>query len=356
MTILLCGGGTLGPVTPLLTVVRSMKKMRNDVSFVWAGTPDGPEAALVLREEIRFVSIPVAKLSRYPSLHWLTWPRDYVRARRAARQILDEVRPTLVVGAGGFTQVPLMQEADRRKLPCVIHQLDAAPTLSNRVIARRCRSVTTSFEYSSPPFGRNVQTMRVSTPCRYAGVAIPDKEAGASYFFLDPARPIVFVFGGGTGALLLNQAMDIVRERLPNVQFIFATGEGRGARLAADRRTVVKKFLDERDMLFAYAASDVIVCRAGMGTLSELAVLSRSAIVVPIPNSHQEENAEALKEGIVVVEQRDGFEEHLKRILTSDPRLLTLEARQSLGKTLNRLLPTSDGMELAERWLHLINM
>ena len=270
-----------------------------------------------------------------------------------ARHILDDIRPDLIVGAGGFTQVPVMREAEKRGIPCAIHQLDTTPTLSNRLVAARCRSLTTSFEYSSPPFGRNVTTTRIPTPCRFANVSIPDKESGSSYFFLDHTRPIVFVFGGGTGARALNHAMEIVHERLTDVQWIFATGEGRGAGLVVDRRTVVKTFFDERDMLFAYAAADVVVCRAGMGTVSELAALSKPAIIVPIPNSHQEANAEALKEGIVIVRQTEHLHDELRA--TIEGLLPDRERLAHMGSTLHRLLPTDNGTALAERWLDLIN-
>lgn len=352
MKILFCGGGTLGPVTPLLAVARHMLQMRSDLSLAWAGTPNGPEVEMVKREGMPFFCIPVAKFSRHPSLRWLTWPRNYVHAQRAARQLLDEMRPDLVVGAGGFTQVPVMRSALKRSIPCAIHQLDAMPTYSNRIVAKHCLSVTTSFRHASPPFGRGVHTNRVSTPCRFANVTIPDEEAAASYFFLDHTRPIIFVFGGGTGAVALNRAIDVIRTRLSNeVQFINATGVGRGIGLVSDRRTVVKERMDERDMLFAYAAADVVVCRAGIGTLADLATLSKPAIVVPIPDSHQEMNAHALKEGIEIVKQGDRFEENLERTLTE---LLDDPARRLfMGETLHRLFPTDTGSELAERWLRL---
>ncbi len=352
MKILLCGGGTLGPVTPLLAVVRSMKKIRNDLSFAWVGTSTGPEHAVVVREGIPFFSIPVAKLPRYFSLAWLTVPRDLLRALRAARKIFDDTDPDLIVGMGGFTQAPIMREARKRNIPCAIHQLDATPTLSNRFVAKLCGSATTSFEYVSPPFG-SVASTRVATPCRFSGMTIPDREAAADRFFLDPSRPIAFVFGGGTGARVLNHAMDVVCERLPDaIQFILVTGEGRGTGRTSDRRTIVKERLDERDMLFAYAASDLVICRAGMGTLSELAALSKPAIVIPIPDSHQEQNAEQLTDGIKIVRQTDGFE---KQLATALEALLNGQTEcQRLGTTLHALLPTDDGTSVAERWLDLI--
>lgn len=352
-SVLFTGGGTLGPVTPLLAVARKIHALRRDSSFAWAGTADGPESEIIMREGISFTGVPIAKVPRYPSLRWLTWPREYVRARRIARQMIHDVDPALIVGAGGFTQVPLMHEAHRRRIPCVIHQLDATPTLSNRLVASFCRAVTTSFEYPTSPFGR-VKTTRVPTPCRFAGETIPQREDGASYFFLDPTHPIIFAFGGGTGAFALNQAVNVLHTRLAsNVQFLHVTGAGRGAGLAADRRTVIKEFMDEKDMRFAYAAADLVICRAGMGTLAELATLRKAAIVIPLPNSHQEANAFALRDGIERIEQRERFEESLERAirkLLDDPK-----KRATLGETLHRLLPTDDGSACARICIHAMS-
>lgn len=348
MKILFAGGGTLGPVTPLLAVARRMKKLRPTpyaLEFAWAGTIEGPESAVVGREGIPFYGVPVAKFPRYPSMKWLTWPRDYMRAKKIVRQILDDVRPDLVIGAGGFTEVPVMREAARRKIPCALHQLDFTPGLSNRLVAKLCKSVTTSFSDSR----LSTHDSRAATPCRFSGMTIPDKESGASYFFLDHNQPIVFVVGGGTGALALNRAMNVVKHRLPpEVQFIHQTGRGKEG-MEPSRRAVVKEFMDERDMLFAYGAADIVVCRAGMGTLSELAALSKAAIVVPIPDSHQEANARALAEGIEIVRQRDGFED----MLESRIRELIKDhiRRDELGATLHKLLPTDDGSELAQIWI-----
>ena len=105
MNILFCGGGTLGPVTPLLAVSRNLKRLSTldfRLSFAWVGTPVGPEAPLVARERIPFMGIPVAKLPRYFSFEWLTQPREFLREKRMARHILDNIRPDLIVGAGGY--------------------------------------------------------------------------------------------------------------------------------------------------------------------------------------------------------------------------------------------------------------
>jgi UDP-N-acetylglucosamine--N-acetylmuramyl-(pentapeptide) pyrophosphoryl-undecaprenol N-acetylglucosamine transferase len=358
MTILFTGGGTLGPVTPLLAVARRMRKMRPTLEFAWAGTQGGPERVVVERERMDFYPIPVAKIPRYVSWEWVRWPGRYRAAKKSARELLMRIKPSLVVGAGGFTQVPIMREASKMGIPCVIHQLDSVPTLSNKIVASRCALVTTSFLYPTSPFGQ-VNTEVVATPTRFAGVTVPDKEAAASRYLLKPDQPIVFVVGGGTGAQAINEAVwrmmgTTKGQSYPNIQIIHATGQGKGGGDVQRATGYMGKylsyeFLDEQDMLFAYAAADVVVCRAGMGTLTDLATLKKAAIVIPIPDSHQEANTEAVKEGIVVVRQDASLG---TQILAEIQRLMEDDqTRQKMGETLHRLLPTDDGTELARRYL-----
>ena len=352
MTILFVGGGTLGPVTPLMAVLRRMKKLQPELLFAWAGTPDGPERELIEREGVSFYPIPVAKFARQFSWSWFSWPSNFMRARRVVRELLDKVQPSLVVGLGGFTQVPVMQQAAKRGIKCAIHQLDKEPTLSNRLVASLCSSVTAAFEYETSPFGQ-VKTERVATPTRVVGSVVPDKEAGAERFFLHSHQPIVFVFGGGTGAQALNEAVWAMQPKLSStVQIIHMTGKGKSHLAQSKEGYIVKEFLDEKDMLFAFTAADVIVCRAGMGTLSDLAALSKTAILVPIPDTHQEKNVDAVKAGVTLVEQHIGFAETLR--LTIEELLPQTKHREELGKKLHELLPTDDGSALAERWLRLL--
>lgn len=345
----------MGPVTPLLAVLRQIRKRRPDIQFVWAGTPTGPERQVVEKDGIHFYTIPPAKLARYPSWSWVTWPIAYWKARKIADEVLEKVAPSLVVSIGGFTAVPLMKQAAKQHIPCAIHQLDLRVGLSNSVLAPLCQSVTTSFEYSKLPF-RGVQSERIPTPCRYAGRQMPDRHAAVEFFGLDPSHPVVFVTGGGTGALAINQAMkEILDLELKVTQIIHLTGLGKkhlqnGELLLSKSGYVVSEFFTEEEMLMAYAAADVVVSRAGMGAISELACLSKPSIFVPIPKSHQEDNAKRLS--VPVVHQAGHFSKKLRATILEFIR--NVDEREKLGQRLHQALPTDDGSALAERWLKLI--
>src|SRR3989338_1247008 len=344
-TFLFAGGGTLGPVTPLLEVARRLRAMHPDARFVWAGTDHGPERDLVTSSDMTFVTIPVAKLPRYLSWQTVMAPFSYLQARAAASRLISQYHPDAVVSAGGFTVVPVVAAAASR-IPCIAHQLDYQVGLSNRMVARKAAIVTTSFDYPVSPFGTGVETRHIPTPVRFSSRDLPSRDDACRSFGFDPLRPVIFAFGGGTGARALNQAIETVRRRLPkDAQPLHLTGAGRGVGATSEPpRYVVEDFLSDR-MLAAYAAADLIVCRAGMGALSELAALSKPAITVPIPDSAQLANAKALKDAVRVVQQSGRFERDLENAIID--LLNDREARARLGRLLHETLPTDDGRTMA---------
>lgn len=350
MNIVFVGGGTLGPVTPLLAAARRLKRLKPEVKLFWIGTPSGPERPLVEAQGIPFRSLPVVKWPRYPSLRWFTFPFDWARVRALAKRAVAEINPDAVVTAGGFTAVPVFFEAAKRGIPCFAHQLDREPGMANRRIAKLCGSMTTSFEYERPPFGEWVHDERIATPSRFASAEAMSRDEGCKTFGLDPHRPVVLIFGGGTGAQALNDMMSETRDAwLKMAQVIHVTGIGKSTKGTASAGYAVKSFLD-KDMLAAYAAADVVICRAGMGAFAEIAALKKAAILVPMPHSHQEANARAFEDrgaAVVVRQDTQAFSENL---LSAARHLLENAAeRQAIGERAHAFLPTDDGTEFAKR-------
>lgn len=353
LTVLFVGGGTMGPVTPLLAVMRRMRAMRPELLFAWAGTPNGPERAVIEAEGISFFAVPIAKVPRYFSVGWFTFPFRLYAARRAAKKILEEVDPVLVASVGGFTSVPVMREARKRGTRCVIHQLDAEPGLANRTVAKWCKAVTTSYAYEIPPFS-GVKSEQAPTPCRFAKVEMSTRDVAAKRFGFDAFRPIVFVVGGGTGASSLNHAIwSRQREWLGNAQIIHLCGIGKMEQHESNamHRYVLSEFFNEARMKDAYAAADLVISRAGIGGISDIAALKKAAIFVPIPYSHQELNVQRLPCD-VVRQQGDDFS---VRLIEEAKRLLEDESgRERLGQAVHDAFPTDDGSALAKRWLALV--
>ncbi len=350
-SVLFAGGGTLGPVTPLLAVARKLREVRPDIGLVWVGTPDGPERALVEEANIPFFTVPVAKLPRYVSVQTLLFPWRWMQARRAADLLVKRIKPLAVVSVGGFTAMPVVQAAYARHVPCLTHQLDVTPGLTTKLIAKKCVSVTTSFAYDIPPFGKDVITERIPTPTRMGRSRLPERTEACARLGMDPHKRITLVIGGGTGAQALNEAVwASLDELLEHTQMIHATGVGKGSSAHRSRATKGYKVYELiENMSDVYAVADLVVCRAGLGTLSEIAACALPALVIPIPESHQEANAHAFarEEGCVVLKQDDVFQRQFKTKLLE---LLDDEiTRFHIGERAHRVLPTDDGTAFVQR-------
>ncbi len=349
MKILFAGGGTLGPVTPLLAVAEAWKRTDPSVEFVWVGTPNGPERGAVEAAGIRFLSLPVARLTRYPSVEWLTLPWNLLRASRGAWEILRRERPNLVASAGGYTGVPLVAMARAQGIPSWLHQSDVRPILSSVLSAPFVSWITVAWESTAKAFPAN-KTRVVGNPARRSVLAA-DRDVALARFGLDPSRPTVLVTAGGGGSLWVNRQMETIgAELVRDANVIHLTGIGKltDALQGFGTNYVVEELLTG-GMADALAAADVVVCRAGMGTITELAAWRKPSIVVPLPDSPQEDNARVLADASAAMVLRQGattpqeFLEAVLGLLRDDPR------RRALSSAIASILPTDVAETLVAR-------
>lgn len=298
MKILFAGGGTLGPVTPLLAVAEEIRRRKPDAECVFVGTPDGPERRLIEEAGFRFLPLPAPKLRRYASLRSLALPFTLATAFWRAMRLIGREKPDAVVGAGGYVQVPLGCAARLRGVKLAVHQQDVVPSLSNKLLAPFAHAVTACFESSLADFPKR-KTSVVGNPVRRA-VEEGKRERGLEILGFSGELPIVLAFGGGTGSAFLN---DLIASASPLwtgfADLVHITGlEKAPARLPKLTHPERYRRLDfvGADMAHLLAAADVVISRAGMGTLTELAALAKPVILVPIADSHQEKNAEYVVE------------------------------------------------------------
>ncbi|MEI7512299.1 MAG: glycosyltransferase [Candidatus Uhrbacteria bacterium] len=334
MKILFAGGGSLGPVTPLLATLQAIRRLEPSASFIWAGTPDGPERELVEAEAVPFTAIPIAKFPRYPDIRWLTFPFDAFSASRAARQLIDREQPDVVVSVGGFTAVPVIRAASRIGIPCMIHQLDVTPTWSNRLVESLCSSRTSSFEIPG------YELLPTPTRFQFGGVGTHTS-----------SRPIVLIMGGGQGASAINKAVaEKLNRWVLKADVIHIAGKGKTDGAEEREGYSVHELLNADGMKRAYAAADLVITRAGIGSLSEIAALKKAAIIVPIPGSHQEANAIAFdtaQAGLYIKQDQEDFADILLQqaaLLLDDP-----ERCEKMGETAHVFFATDDGTAFARK-------
>jgi len=291
MRVLLAGGGTAGHTSPLLATADALRRLDPDVEIVCVGTPRGLENTVVPAAGYPLEHISPVPLPRRPSGELARVPGRLRGAMREARSVLERTRPDVVVGYGGYVSVPVYLAA-RRRMPIVVHEQNALPGLANRVGARLARRVAVSFpdtrlphaEYVGLPLRRMISTL---------DRAALRGEARA-FFGLDPDRPTLLVTGGSQGARNLNNAVSGAAATLgeAGVQVLHVVGpQGEATPVETDVPYIVVPFVDRMDL--AYAAADVVVCRAGASSVSEAAAVGLPAVFVPLPigNGEQEHNA-----------------------------------------------------------------
>ena len=304
MRIVITGGGTGGHLFPALAVHDALRARRPEASALFVGVAGGVEATILPQRGHAFRGLTVSQVSgkglrgRLFAALWL--PGTVLQAMR----IVQEFRPQVVFGVGGYASVPTILAAVLRGVPRVIHEQNAIPGLANRALGGMASAVAVSFANTAGFFPAR-RTQVTGNPVR-AEIRAGDPPSARARLGLAGDAFTVLVFGGSQGAHRLNQA---VLESLPelardgeNLQFVHATGardlaDVRRGYEASGVRARVEPFID--DMAPAYQAADFVVCRAGAGTVFELAVVGKPALLVPFPyaaNDHQRLNAEAAVE------------------------------------------------------------
>lgn len=327
MKVLFSGGGTLGPVTPLLAVAAEIRRRQPDTVLTWFGTKTGPERALVEAAGIKFVAIPSGKLRRYASGSNILDVFRIAAGCFAAFWLLLRDRPNVIVSAGGFVAVPVVWAGWLLRIPSHIHQMDVRPGLANRLCQPFARSISVSLEKSLADFPKK-KTVWTGNPVRPELLTGSRAEA-EKIFYLDAGVPTVLALGGGTGSSALNALVKGASHFTQRTcQIIHLSGKGKKDVHVAIRYHQLE-FL-AADMRHALAAADVVVARAGMGSLTELAALGKPAIIVPIPKSHQEDNARyfAARGAAIFLDEPSLTPERLaaeiKSLLTDPDRLVKM--------------------------------
>jgi UDP-N-acetylglucosamine--N-acetylmuramyl-(pentapeptide) pyrophosphoryl-undecaprenol N-acetylglucosamine transferase len=334
MKIIFCGGGTLGPVTPLLATIEKLKEIDPKITPVWVGTRRGVERDVVTRLGIEYHWLASAKLRRYFDWRSFLTPFVAVAGVAGAIWIIMKTQPKAVVAAGAFTQVPLVMVSRLMSIPAIIHQQDVEAGLANRISSYDAKIVTAAFDISAKQFGKR-QVKTIGNPVRSLVAVLVDpvkraaaREAGLKRWGLDPSKPTLLVLGGGTGALGLNERIVRNADALTaKNNVLHQTGRGKLVMMKPKSGYTAVEFMNE-EIAEAYAVADMTVSRAGMGTLTELGVLGIPPVLVPNPG-HQESNAAYLKDRSAAVVIASGasdqeFTDTILRLMADRERRLVL--------------------------------
>lgn len=315
--IIISGGGTGGHIFPALSIAGAILEKDSSAEILFVGAEGKMEMEKVPAAGYRIIGLPVAGLKRSFSLSNLAIPFKLYKSLSLAGKILKEFKPDAVVGVGGYASAPMLWKAEKRGIPCLIQEQNSYAGLTNKIVGRKARKICVAYEGMERffPAGKIIFTGNpIRKNIRPAGER--ERAEGIGHFKLNPDLPTVLVVGGSLGCGTLNNVMrqwclESVK-KTPPYQVIWQSGknyaasvralfselkgsekEEGGMRIYGNLRNC--DFISKMDL--AFAAADVVVSRAGAGTISELCAAGKACIFVPSPvvaEDHQTHNAMSL--------------------------------------------------------------
>lgn len=310
--ILISGGGTGGHIFPALAIANALRRRLN-AEILFIGADNRMEMERVPDAGYPIKGLPVAGFNRKNLLKNIGVFLKLRKSLRMARDIVQDFNPDIAIGVGGYCSGPTLKAAQKAGVPTLIQEQNSYAGVTNKLLAANAKTICVAY----PDMGRffpGDKIVLTGNPIRRdLTERQPDKEKARTNFGLNPELPTLLVVGGSLGALTVNESLEAGIKRLTDngIQVIWQTGKNFGERapeaVKGLKGAVVTKFIS--DMPSAYAAADLVVSRAGAGTISELEILGKPVILVPSPNvaeDHQTKNARALSDKGAAILVTDG--------------------------------------------------
>lgn len=317
--VIISGGGTGGHIFPAIAIANALRRIEPDIEILFVGANGRMEMERVPEAGYEIIGLDIQGIDRSSLLKNLTLPFKMVDSLIRARKIIREFEADVAVGVGGFASGPLLMAANNMGLPTLIQEQNSYAGLTNKSLGKKAKKICVAYEGMDKFFPAE-KVILTGNPIRRDSVAIEGKrEFALQIFGLQPHKKTILIIGGSLGAKQMNgYVLDVVHElaEKDDVQFIWQTGKTyyEDMQEILDVSRVIPAnvkavpFLERMDL--AYAAADLIISRAGAGTISELCVVGKPVILVPSPNvaeDHQTKNAQALvaKNAAVMISEAD---------------------------------------------------
>lgn len=314
--LIVSGGGTGGHIFPALSIANAVKAKCPEAEILFVGAENRMEMQRVPAAGYQIVGLPVSGFDRKNLLKNIAVLWRLMKSRRKARRIIRDFGPHVAVGVGGYASGPTLKEAGAMGIPTLLQEQNSYAGVTNKLLAKQAHCICVAYEGMERFFPKE-KIKLTGNPVRQnlLDAAITHDEA-VKTFGLDPKKKTVLLVGGSLGARTLNESMlgawDVLGKS--DVQFIWQTGKYYYDNITAQLRgrelenVHVCDFISSMDA--AYAAADLVISRAGAGSISEFCLLGKAVILVPSPNvseDHQTKNALALvnKEAALYVKDAD---------------------------------------------------
>ncbi|MCH5306960.1 MAG: undecaprenyldiphospho-muramoylpentapeptide beta-N-acetylglucosaminyltransferase [Prevotella sp.] len=304
LRVIISGGGTGGHIFPAVAIANAIKALCPDVKILFVGALGRMEMQRVPAAGYEIKGLPIQGFDRKNPLKNLKVLYKIWKSQRMARQIIKEFCPQVAVGVGGYASGPTLNMAAAKGIPCLLQEQNSYAGVTNKLLAKKASKICVAYEGMERFFPAE-KIMLTGNPVRRQLLEnMISREDAIRSFGLDPQKKTILLVGGSLGARTINESVlkHINEIKTNNVQFIWQTGKYYSAKineqlekLSHPDNLVVTDFIS--DMGLAYKAADLVISRAGAGSISEFCLLGKPVILVPSPNvaeDHQTKNALAL--------------------------------------------------------------
>ena len=315
---MISGGGTGGHIFPAIAIANEIKRRHPNAKILFVGAENRMEMERVPAAGYEIIGLPVCGFDRKNLLRNFSVLLKLFKSMRRARAILRDFNPDMAIGVGGYASGPMLKEAQKRHIPTLIQEQNSYAGVTNKLLAARANAICVAYDGMDKFFPADKIVMTGNPVRRNLAECNLSREDAIKQLGLNPSRKTILVVGGSLGARTVNESiiagLDTIKSHERDTQVIWQTGKyyddtTREALERSEARNVMRvPFIAGMDV--AYRAADLVVSRAGAGSISELQILGKPSILVPSPNvaeDHQTKNALALvaKDAAIMVRDAD---------------------------------------------------
>ncbi len=331
--VLIAAGGTAGHINPALAVAGYIRDNYPDAQILFVGTPDKMESKLVPQAGFDFTGIEISGFQRDFSLEGIkeniATVFRLVKALPKSKKLVKDFKPDVAIGFGGYASGPVIRAAAKAGVPTAIHEQNAFPGVTNKMLAKKVDRVLVTTAAAEEYFAQQAQCVVTGLPVR-GEMLKADRELSRAELGLD-SRPLVLSMGGSLGAKSINEAVSeliMTKYKDEDCYFLHATGSN-GVAMIDDikskidldkyKNVMMREYINDMDRCMS--AADLVICRAGASTISELQVMGKASILIPYPyaaENHQYYNAKDLADNnaAVLIEEKDLTGEKLTALVS----------------------------------------
>ena len=361
--IIISGGGTGGHIFPALSIANALKKLEPDIEILFVGAEGRMEMEKVPMAGYKIVGLPVSGFNRKNLLKNIKTFINLRKSLKMAKAIIKDFKPDVVVGVGGYASGPVLKKAEQLGIPTLIQEQNSYAGVTNKLLAANASKICVAYDGMDKFFPAD-KIVKLGNPVRQNFDSLDElKDEAYKFFGLNDKDPVVLVVGGSLGAGTINNSLKNGIEKMiaSGCQWLWQTGKYyyddvmKAVNNKNSDKLSVHDFINRMDL--AFAAADVIVSRAGAGTISELCLVGKPVILVPSPNvaeDHQTKNAMALveKDAAIMIPDKDAMEKLVDKAIEL---VKDKDKKEILSKNIKQLEERDADLKIAKEVLKLVD-